>query len=111
MLAPSGWQTVDRAWYHGRQLLHEDHVTEAVAVPLFHGAVAHVGVDGGITRNTGDFNSVRVRVSVTLPCYPEDSEIRRAYIHASNLIDELLPAELDKALGNDPQPATDTTSL
>lgn len=90
-----------RAWYRGRELQSEEHEDEVIAVPAFKGPTGHVTVDGSVTRNMGDYNSVRVRVSVSLPCYPEDSEVRRAYQHATNLIDELLPSELDKAMGVD----------
>jgi hypothetical protein len=100
--APEGFLNVHRALYRGRDLLHEEERADTVAVPMFTGPTGHVTVDGSITRNMGDYNSVRVRVSVSLPCYPEDSEIRRAYDHASLMIDELLPAELDKAMGTAP---------
>lgn len=101
--APAAWLRVHRAQYSGRQLQGEQYEEEVIAVPAFHSPVGYVNVDGGITKNMGDYNSVRVRVSISLPCYPEDTEIRRAYQHASTLIDELLPAELDKACGVDPQ--------
>lgn len=98
---PRAWQTVHRAWYRGRELQKEDFKEERVEVPTFTGPVGHVSVAGGVTRNMGDFNNVKVYVSVSLPCYPEDTEVRRAYMHASTLIDELLPSELDKAMGVD----------
>lgn len=102
--APAAWKHVTRALYHGKQLLDEQHEEEVIAVPAFEGPVGYVNVDGGITKNMGDFNSVRVRVSISLPVYPVDSEIRRAFQHASNLLDDLLPSELDKAMGIE-QPA------
>lgn len=102
LVARNAWLHVHRAQYQGRQLLGEQHEEEVIAVPAFAGPTGTVTVEGGITRNMGDFNSVRVRVAVTLPCYPEDSEIRRAYEHGSVMIDELLPMELDKAMGVDP---------
>jgi hypothetical protein len=101
--APQGWQYVRRAFYQGKQLLSEEFDDEVIAVPAFKGPTGHVTVDGSVTRNLGDYNSVRVRVAVSLPCYPEDTEVRRAYQHATTLIDELLPSELDKAMGVDPQ--------
>lgn len=101
--AAGAWLRVHRANYIGKQLQNESFDEEVISVPAFQGPVGYVNVDGGITKNMGDFNSVRVRVSISLPCYPEDTEIRRAYVHASTLIDELLPSELDKACGIDPE--------
>lgn len=43
---------------------------------------AFVRVGAGLTINTGNFESLRIDVSVTLPCLP--SEVEEAYDRASN---------------------------
>lgn len=85
---------VSRAAY-GKEF---DELIPAVRVPVFHTEPAKVRVEGSVTKNLGDYNSARVAVCIELPCYPEDSEIRRAYTYASALLDELLPAQLDQAI-------------
>lgn len=97
--APEATITVHRAQYEMGQPISEEVETTTVNVPAFVGPVGHVSVTGSVTRNLGNYNGVKVAVSVSLPCYPELSEIRRAYNTASVLIDELIPAEMDKAVG------------
>lgn len=74
---------------------------ESLRVPVFHTTPARVRVTGSVTRNLGDYNSARVEVMVEVPCYPENSEIERAYAYASSLIDQYIPQELDKAVGSE----------
>lgn len=75
----------------------ENETLEKVYVPLFGTQSARVRVSAGATRNLGDYNSARVDVMIELPCYPEESEMRRAYEFASTMLDELVPIELEKA--------------
>jgi hypothetical protein len=75
---------------------------EVVSVPLFNTEVARVMVLGGVTRNVGDFNFVKVEVSVDMPCYPETSEMDRAYNLASDIVEEKIQRELDFATGVNP---------
>jgi hypothetical protein len=76
----------------------ERHRLEKVLVPRFTGPVGLVEVGGSITRNLGDFNSVRVEVKVSVPCYPETSEIDRAKVFAADKVDQFLNEELATAL-------------
>jgi len=46
---------------------------------------------------TCDYNSAKVEVMIELPCLPEISEIKRVADLISNQIDEMIPAEMDKA--------------
>lgn len=89
-----GQITVSRAAY-GREV---EEPTKTVRVPVFSTEPARVRVEGSVTKNLGDYNSARVAVCIELPCYPEDSEIRRAYNYASQLLDELLPEQLEHAI-------------
>lgn len=76
---------------------------ETIEVPFFEAEPARISVKGGITKNMGDYNSIRVDVEVVMPCYPVKSEIDRAYDACSRFIDEYLSAELSKAQGEEPQ--------
>lgn len=58
---------------------------------------AYVQVGGGITKNMGDFNSIRVDVKVTMPCLPTDDKVREVYKELSDTVDELLTEELELA--------------
>lgn len=72
---------------------------EKIRVPAFHGPTALVTVKGGLTKNMGNFNSLRVDVSVSVPCYPESSEIERAYDFASKLVNDKIHLETEYATG------------
>jgi hypothetical protein len=87
-----GFITVNRAVYK-----KESEDREEVEVPFFGTEVARVRVSAGTTRNLGDYNSARVDVTVEMPCYPEMSEISRTYDFICEIIDEVLPIELEKA--------------
>lgn len=72
----------------------EHHRLEKVSVPHFSEEPGRVMVEGSVTRNLGDFNSVRVTVAVSLPCYPVASEIDRAKAFASEKVDQYIQDEL-----------------
>jgi hypothetical protein len=75
---------------------------EQVRVQVFHTDPARVRVEGSVTKNLGDFNSARVAVLVELPCYPEATEIQRAYEVASGMVDRYLERELQIATQENP---------
>jgi len=60
---------------------------------------AYVRVDGGITKNLGDYNSAKIGVSVSLPCLPDEKSIRECYAKASALVDEFMDEEYKAAIG------------
>jgi hypothetical protein len=76
-------------------------VRETIKVPVFHTDPAYIRVSGGHTMNLGDFNSLRVDVSVTLPCLPEMSEMDRAYAIASEWVEARLIKEVAGADARD----------
>jgi hypothetical protein len=43
-------------------------------VHIFETEPAYVRVNGGTTKNLGNFESLRVDVSISVPCYVEDVE-------------------------------------
>lgn len=82
----------------------ERETTEKITVPIFETAPAYVRVSASTTRNMGDFNSVKVSVDVSLPCYPEGSEIDRAYDICSAWVNQKIQDELEYAVGRQEQP-------
>ena len=106
-----GTVSVRRAIYENRELASETEYTQTVDVPFYEDvSLGSVAVEGGITRNMGDFNSVRVSVNLTLPCLPEMSEVERAYDTATRFVSGKVQEELDIAIrerspdGPGPQP-------
>lgn len=65
---------------------------ERLAVHRFVTAPATVGVDLGLTINTGNFESARISVSVMVPCYREEAE--SAYEWAKNWVEEKVKTEV-----------------
>lgn len=63
------------------------------------GSEGYVTVEGGITKNLGDYNSARISVSVSLPCAPTINGAKEAYKKISELVDDLLNEEYEKAIG------------
>ena len=62
---------------------------------------AYVTVNGSITKNLGDFNSIRVQVGISLPCEPAELEVRATFDKASAMVDEFVGLELENALGSE----------
>lgn len=91
-----GTITVTRANYAGGARNEEESYSQKIDVPIFNTTPAKVRVAAGVTRNVGDFNSVRVDVSIEMPCYPEMSEIRRVYSLLSAEAERLVNQELGK---------------
>jgi len=50
----------------------ESNRTEKLSVRKFLVEPAYVRVNAGMTKNMGNYESLRVDVSLTLPCYPEE---------------------------------------
>ena len=95
-----GSTTVRRAFYNMGDMYSEEERTDTITVPLFENP-AYVKVSGSVTRNMGDFNSVRVSVDVSLPCHPEGSEIDRAYDIASSVVNQKVQDEVEYAYGRE----------
>ena len=58
---------------------------------------AYVGVMGSVTKNLGNYEAVRVQVSVSLPCAGNESAVRKTFDKASELVDEFVGIELENA--------------
>lgn len=65
---------------------------EQIEVSRFVTDTAFVTFACGVTRNMGNYESLRMEVRVTLPCYVE--EIDEVYLKAKEWVDERLNKEL-----------------
>lgn len=93
-----GTITVTRAAYHRGQEIHSEEERERIEVPVFHTEPARVTVNGNVKKNMGNYESLGVSVTISLPCYPEMSEVNRVYGIASGWVDEMLPEQLKKGI-------------
>lgn len=96
---PEGTIEVVGAGYDG----NPEHV-ETIRVPKFEGPVAYMRVEGSVTRNMGDYNSVRVAVMVEMPCYPTNAEVDRCYLWCSEKVEDKIQEELRVATGQPRHP-------
>lgn len=59
---------------------------------------AYVGVTGAVTKQPVKFESVKVQVSISLPCPATEQAIRETYDRASLLVEEFVGIELENAM-------------
>lgn len=71
-------------------------VNEQIAVKDFLVPPARVGVEFGQTINTGNFESLRIAVTVSVPCYTE--ELAEAYDHVVAFAKDRLAKEREPAV-------------
>ncbi len=64
---------------------------EKIQIRPFVTEVAKISVAKGLTINAGNYNSIRVDVIVTLPCYLE--EINETYQYAKQLAEKWIQSE------------------
>ena len=92
---------VSRIDYSEGDIIDQSEYSEKVTVPVLAGVEpAKVRVEGSVTRNMSDFNSVRVSVAVEMPCLPELSEVNRVYQIISQLVENRTQEELADAVEN-----------
>jgi len=102
VVAATGTRMVRRVEYEAGDVTNDEEVTDTVQVATFDDVeYARVRVHGSVTRNMGDFNSVRVEVMLELPALPEISEIDRAHNIASEWVAARLELELSEAVARD----------
>ncbi len=89
--------TVSRSKYSDES--EDKEYQERVDVPVLHTSPAYVKVEGGLTKNMGNYNSLKVSVSVSMPAYPVTSELNRAYEFASDFVNKKIHEETEYALG------------
>lgn len=72
----------------------EEDRREVIQVRKFETEPAYVRVSSGVTKRTGDYESLRIDVAITIPCYVE--EIPQVFPR----LEEEVAGYLDAALGN-----------
>jgi len=65
---------VAKVYLERNVVVGEEESEELIEVRRFETEPAEVGVNLGRTINMGDFNSVRIDVSVKIPCYAEEKD-------------------------------------
>lgn len=75
-----------------REVVGEKAYEENISIRPFVSQTATVGVKGGATLNLGNFESARVDVFFSVPCYPE--EVLDAFEFAKEFVDSKLAGEV-----------------
>lgn len=75
---------------------------QIIEVPTFEVEPAKVTAGVSFTVNLGDYESAKPHCSVSIPCYPNDEDIRETYQHANDLVKEFIGREV-KALNKKKQ--------
>lgn len=70
----------------------ENNRTEKLSVRKFLVEPAYVRINAGMTKNMGNYESLRIDVSLTVPCYVE--EIDKTFVMAADKASALLAEEL-----------------
>ena len=86
---------IQGAWYDNEEELEDAETEGVIEVLAFPEGVqpAHVSATMGLTMNLGDYESAKISVTTTLPCYVE--EIDDAYEAAKNYSGMKMLAERD----------------
>lgn len=83
---------VSRMYRNGKSLVREEADAEPIEVRKFDGNVAKVEFSARTTINLGNYESVQIGVSVSLPTYVE--ELEECYQAAKQFVDLKLNAEV-----------------
>lgn len=76
------------------RILRDESETTAIPDKEYTQPVANVGFNCSMTKNLGDFNSLKVGVSLHLPCYVH--EIGETYDHAKKFVEDKLNEVMDE---------------
>lgn len=77
----------------------EEEKRKPIEVRKFETEPAYVRVNAGVTKNLGNYESLRVDVSITVPCYVE--EIEKVEKRTAALVANMLDAEVIEYLGKE----------
>lgn len=72
----------------------EEESRETIETRRFATDPAYLRVNAGVTKNMGNYESLRLDVSISVPCYKE--EVDDVYERVSDKVSEMLEAELKK---------------
>lgn len=76
-----------------KEVIDDKEVEVDLDVEMFETAPAHVEVSAGLTRNLGDYESLKVHVTMRVPCYKEQIENKAGEI--GDIVSERLYKEID----------------
>ena len=68
-------------------------------VQAFEVEPAYVRVSEGVTKSMGNYESLRVDVAITVPCYTEN--IEATFQNVSDDVNRMINEEVDRILGTD----------
>jgi len=86
-----GKATISKVFKSGGQVVSETESNEEVGESqLYNQPTCNVGVSVGVTKNTGNFNSLKIQVSLHMPCYVE--EIDPVYEYTKEWVDNKMDA-------------------
>lgn len=91
---------VTRQFAVGRDKGAPDSQIERLKIHRYRTEPAKVSIAMGLTLNLGNFETARVDVSITVPCYREESD--GAYSYARSWVEDRLQAEVDDIRKNKP---------
>lgn len=77
----------------------ESEKRKVLEVRKFETDPAFVRVNAGVTKNLGNYESLRVDVSLTVPCYVEEMEAVQK--RTAELVATMLDEEVEEYLGKD----------
>lgn len=95
---PGESATVEKL-YKGRVYDHHDKSSQEPQVERMDRPMAKVRVGGGVTKNMGDYESVRVHVEIEMPCEPTWEAVNELYPELSEYVDGRLRDEIALATG------------
>lgn len=78
---------------YATQFGEETEKTERIVVSKFVSEPAYIRVNAGMTHNMGNYESLRLDVSITMPCYPE--EIDTMFPKIAEKVNDYLKAEME----------------
>lgn len=76
----------------------EEEETSTLEIIPFESEPAYVRASAGVTKSLAPYESLRVDVAITMPCYPE--EVESVYQQVSDKVYDLLSREVDNYLGD-----------
>lgn len=77
----------------------EENVIAEQEVQTFETEPAYVRVSEGVTKNMGNYESLRIDVAITVPCYLEN--IGQTFENVSDTVNSMLNEEVDRILGTE----------
>lgn len=95
---------ITRSIYSCGRILKKDDESRTIEVIRMDDApICTISVDKSVTKNLGNFNSLKVSAFISVPCYLNDDEIDRAFKYAgkraTEAAEQLMNEELQSIQG------------